>query len=421
MLKHSNILKHAQKNRTFVVGICKMKIALFGCISCIWLLGLKTYAQSDTSKYQLLWEIKPKNGATTSYLFGSMHSNDTRMFDFPDSLYVGFVKAQTVVVETDVAALFETYDVRLDPFLIDLIDNTKDKEGTRTVYGSEDGRPQFLDAYFQELGYASGKKVLTLETFEQQLVAATEPTTSNINLSPVQYSEEMFKQAYLQGDIVALTKMLKAQLKGQPGAYERLISDRNLKMAAGLDSLMRKANVFCAIGSGHLYGSDGVIQILKNKGFAVRRILPTHHVPCPEKETMKTYPMYLHRNENLHFQIELSGKPIESKDNGFYKAIYTELGQGNTYEIHVSPGESDLEGCKTEFLVNRNYQIEEVTLPNGTLAIEGVVKSKLLGYQWKRVFVQNGHTYELICYGGNKFMHSKRAQSYFNRFQTLQK
>lgn len=378
-------------------------------------------AQADTSRYQLLWEIKPKNGNTVSYLFGSMHSNDSRMFQFPDSLYIGFVKAQAIVVETDIASLFETYDVRLDPFAIDIIENINEKQGTRTAYGSEDGRPQFLDAYFQEAAYASGKKLYTLETFEEQL-AATEKISASattFDFSGVQYTEKMFEDAYLKGDIVNLTKMLKAQLTGKPGAYETLISKRNQTMANGLDSLMRKMNVFCAIGSGHLYGSDGVVQLLRNKGFTVRRVDPARLTTCEEREIMKTYSTYVHRNTHYKFEVQLSGKPIESRENGFYKAVYVELGQGNTYEVHVSEGESNLEGCKAEFISNQHYRPRQFASEDGTIVIEGMVKSKLKGYQWKRIFIKNGFTYELICYGGNKFMHSDRPQTYFNRFQVL--
>ncbi len=184
---------------------------------------------------------------------------------------------------------------------------------------------------------------------------------------------------------------------------------------------MKKMNVFCAVGSGHLYGNDGLLQLLRNKGFSVRRVSPSGSRACTEKEIVNHYGLYTHKNQNYGFQVELSGKPIESKDNGFYKAMYVELGQGNTYEVHVSPGESDLEGCRMEFLANKNYQPKDLVLADGTPAIEGVVKSKLLGYQWKRTFVKNGFTYELVCYGGNKFMHSNRAQSYFNRFQLINK
>lgn len=379
------------------------------------------YGQTDTTRYQLLWEVKPKNGTTKSYIFGSMHSNDPRMFNFPDSVYTGFLNAQTVVVETDVAALFETYDVRLTDYKLGVIEKLNDTDGTKTAYGSEDGRPQFLDAYFQETAYSAGKKVVMLETFEEQLQASEKISASAtaFNSGANRYSEQMFVDAYLKGDIVSLTKMLKAQLNGNSEAYDAFINKRNKVMVAGLDSLMRKSNVFCVIGSGHLYGSDGVVQLLRNKGFTVRRVDPARTEKCEDKTKMQQYNSYVHRNTNFNFEIKLTGKPVESNDNGFYKAVYVELGQGNTYEVHVSKGESDLEGCKMEFITNQHYRPTEVIMADGTIAIEGVVKSRIKGYQWKRIFVKNGFTYELICYGGNKFMHSNRPQSYFNRFQVI--
>lgn len=384
--------------------------------------GVSSFAQTDTTSYQLLWEIRYKDLPTKSYLFGSMHSNDPRMFDFPDSLYVGFVNASAVVLETDVSALFETYDVRLDPFRIDFIEkNRGSKMATTTAYGSEDGRPQFLDAYFQQTAHCSGKNFFALETFADQLAASEKMDKLSVRatFNNIFYSDEMFKQTYLQGDIAALTKMLKAQLNGMPGAYETLITKRNQHMATGLDTLMKKQSVFCVIGSGHLYGNDGVLQLLRSKGFTVRRIQNNHTVDLKEKKTMNQWRTYEHKNERYKFAVQLSGKPIESNENGFYKAVYVELGQGNTYEVHVSPGESDLEGCTSEFIHNSTYQPTEVLLADGTRTIEGLVKSPQLGYQWKRIFVKNGFTYELICYGGNKFMHSNRPQLYFSRFQFL--
>ena len=422
VLKHSKFMRSCLIFRRFVAYFgMKHFLSIF---SLVFICSIThVFGQVDTSKYQLLWEIKSKNNNHVSYLFGSMHSNDSRMFNFPDTVYQGFINAQTVVVETDVAALFETYDVRLDAYKLDIIESLNKTDGTRTAYGSEDGRPQFLDAYFQECAYAAGKKVVTLETFEEQLAASEKisASASAFNFGATRYTEEMFVDAYLKGDIVSLTKMLKAQLNGSPETYDAFISKRNKSMANGLDTLMRKSNVFCVIGSGHLYGNDGVVQLLRNKGFTVRRVNPIRQENCEARNQMQAYNSYTHKNTNYHFEITLSGKPLESKDNGFYKALYVELGQGNTYEVHVSEGESDLEGCKMEFIVNQHYRPVELTLEDGTYAIEGIVKSRIKGYQWKRIFVKNGFTYELICYGGNKFMHSKRPQTYFNRFQVLPK
>lgn len=378
----------------------------------------------DSSRYELLWEIKDKKTQHVSYLFGSMHSNDQRLFQFPDSLYYAFVKADQVIVETDMSQLFDTYDVRLDPFSWDVFERTSGGRGndktSKTVYGDENGRPQFLDAYFQQTAYCSGKKVRFLETFDEQ-IAVTEKVNSNpsFGLSTIFYSEESFKKTYIQGDIAALSKMLKVQLRSNPGSYEQLITRRNQIMANGLDSLFRKSNSFCAIGSGHLYGNEGVLQLLRKAGFNVRAVKASYTGSLPEKAQMQNWRSFQHFNNTWKFSIELGGKPVESNDFGFYQLIYQELGQGNTYEVHASKTITDLDAARVEFIHNSFTKPKELKLPDGTLALEGMVKNSLFGYQWKRIFVKDGITYELICFGGNKFMHSNRPQLFFNRFKFL--
>src|SRR5690606_12331240 len=44
---------------------------------------------------------------------------------------------------------------------------------------------------------------------------------------------------------------------------------RNRNMAAKLDSLVRNAKLFAGIGAAHLRGKNGVIQLLRDKGYTV--------------------------------------------------------------------------------------------------------------------------------------------------------
>ncbi len=396
-----------------LLAFCLLSVHCFG------------FSQQDSSRYELLWEVKDKKTHKVSYLFGSMHNNDARLFQFPDSLYYAFVHADQVVVETDMSVLFDTYDVRLEPLNWDIFENSNGGRGTakasKTVYGDENGRPQFLDAYFQQTAYCAGKKVAFLESFDDQL-AVTEKVNSQPKFggfSGIFYSEESFKKTYIQGDIAALSKMLKVQLRSNPGSYEQLITRRNQVMALGLDSLFRKTNSFCAIGSGHLYGTEGVLQLLRKSGFSVRPVHVSFTDSTLEKQQMLQWRSYVHTNTNWKFSIELGGKPIESTDFGFYQLIYQELGQGNTYEIHVSKTETDLDAARAEFVHNSYTKPKELKLTDGTLGLEGLVKNSLFGYQWKRIYVKNGYTYELVCFGGNKFMHSNRPQLFFNRFNFL--
>lgn len=396
---------------------CLLYIAFLGFV-------LKSFAQSETEtpSYQLLWEITGKKLKKPSYLFGSMHSNDARLFQFPDSLYTAFAKADAVVLETDVSALFDEYDVRLDLFNLEILSQNKpytnSREATRTVYGSEDGRPQFLDAYFQQTGYCAGKQFFPLEQLEDQLDASEKLSgiSTKEAISSFFFSKETFVQTYLQGDIATLSKMLKSQLDGIPGAYDALITDRNIVMANGLDTLMRKRSVFCAVGSGHLHGNDGLIQLLRSKGYTLRPVMATYAAETTSDKTLvNSWRTYEVASDTFGFSIALSGKPMVFSSEDNYRFIYQELGQGNTYELIVRKTEETLDECKADLIDNQRQRPRTITLENGLEAVEGMCVDEWKGLQWKRVIISGDRTYILICYGGNKFMHSDRPQKFFNK------
>ena len=97
-----------------------------------------------------------------SYLFGTLHTNDKRVFKFSDSLYYALDNAESIVLERDIFNLFGERELRINKpnFLIDKNGDPYSSSSfpTRTIYGDEDGMPQFLDAYFQDYCYNAGKK-----------------------------------------------------------------------------------------------------------------------------------------------------------------------------------------------------------------------------------------------------------------------
>lgn len=404
------------------VGMYKIVLLLF-LLHCS-----PIFSQETGKEYQLLWEIKAKGNKRTSYVFGSMHSNDPRLFNFPDSLYTAFASVDAVVLETDVTQIYDQYDVRLNLFNFDLFDKKRSfassKKATQTVYGSEDGRPQFLDAYFQQAGYCGGKGFYELETVQDQLKLAENPELFNTRtaINGLFFTKEAFIQTYINGDIASLTNMLKSQFKSTPEAYDELITKRNQVMAKGLDTLMRKQSVFCAIGSGHLYGSDGVLQLLRQKGFSVRPVQATYNnSTATAKKLVQSWRSYSVADEENSFRMTFGGKPIELTTDDCNKKhyIYQELGQGNTFELLIHASADYLDDNRYNFIENDIAQTKEFVLDDGAKGIEGLVLDPIKGYQWKR-FIQFGELcYELICYGGNKFMHSDRASKFFQKFEIL--
>lgn len=382
--------------------------------------------QSD-SEYQLLWEVKAKGVSKSSYIFGSMHSNDSRLFQFPDSLYPAFVQAEAVVLETDLTEIYDQYDVRVNLLNFQLFQDddsyTASRNATKTVYGSEDGRPQFLDAYFQQTGYCAEKNFFPLESVDDQLELASKLEFFDaLSLPGMLVSKERFMQTYIKGDIATLTSFLKNQFKNSPKAYDELITKRNKIMANGLDSLMRKQAVFCAIGSGHLYGVDGVLQLLRSKGFHVRPVRATYNQTAQEeKAKMLSWRTY-HVIDSIHeFEMVFSGKPKELNVDGCQKRhlILQELGQGNTYELIVREDINYLDDQRSNFQVKKDVQVEESSPFEDAHAIYGLVNDPLKGYQWKYILQVGNMAYELICTGGNKFMHSNRPKAFINKFQYL--
>jgi len=391
----------------------------------VLILSFPSFSQKDSSGYQLLWEIKSKKTNKVSYLFGSMHSNDPRLFNFPDSLYTAFRKAEVVALETDVTSLYDIYDVRLNLSTLELFSKKKQligsKNATQTIYGSEDGRPQFLDAYFQQIGFCGGKQFFPLETVNQQIQVSEkmEDLSTRATINNLFYSKEVFTQTYLQGNISALNQMLKAQLRGMPGAYESLITERNKNMALKLDSLMLCSSVFCVIGSGHLYGNDGVIQLLKSKGYRVRSISATFSENCIEdKNQIKSWNKMTYSDSSLHFSINIPGKATVEKTTKDYHLLFQELGQGNTFALDVLPtNDRNIEELASIFIKTDYTSITIGKTVSGIDYIEGLVLDELFGYQWKRILIYKNFQYELTCYGGNKFMHSNRPSIYFDRLK----
>lgn len=382
------------------------------------------YSQDLKPSYQLLWEVQ-KKGTKKSYVFGTLHSNDVRLFQFPDSLYPAFVNSEAVVIEADITQIYENYDMRLSFLDFNLYGKkssyTTSNKATSTVYGSEDGRPQFLDAFFQQVAFCAGKKFYPLESVQDQMDLRNNNEIFNerLVLNSVFLSKEKLFDTYLKGDLTELTKLLKNQFRNSTTAYDLLITKRNKVMAVGLDSLMRKMSVFCAIGAGHLLGDDGVLKLLQTKGYKVRPINATYLGTFQKsKETMYSWNTYVIENDSLNFRISLNGKPLTIDDGTLYHCIFQELGQGNTFELMVHKNSNYLNDNRTHFIDSKNFKTNEFIIGDA-VCVEGIVANSVRGIQRKRIIQLGEYAYELICFGGNKFMHSNRPHKFFEQFSLI--
>ena len=405
----------------------------------IFALSIGTFsvsAQLVDENHQLLWEISGNGLKKKSYLYGNYHTNDRRVFNLADSVYVALNNADGISLEIDAFSDFDddyNWDTRYGNIRFKYDKNgvpyTNSSSSTETRYGDEDGMPQFLDAWFHQYCLNAGKEFYPLETIEFQ-----QSIGSSRSYSSPEYwvwarsliSREDLLNVYLKGDIYELDKFMRSSLGGGDGFYKELITDRNLGMANVMDSLLKEDNrsLFTAVGAGHLASATGLINLLRNKGYTLRKVMATYSDEVSiAKLEVKSKRSYLYENDSIGVQIEFPGKPTEFlNEDGWedyeFRLIYRELGQGNNYivEFYERNDESTFDELAETYIASPSESpYEKVRLMNGGEAYQGLSDAYPEGLYWTRVVLGEDYIVVLKAYGGNKFMNSKRAMRFFDR------
>lgn len=146
-------------------------------------------------------------------------------------------------------------------------------------YSGESGAEKLI------LGKASAEKdkIAHLETAEFQIRAlaslSNEEWLADFERGLAQMADfegfsERTLEAWRSGDLASIEEeMIGPMKKAAPGAYKTLIVDRNSNWAGQIEKIMAGSDdYFIAAGAGHFVGEDGVIEMLRDKGYAVERV-----------------------------------------------------------------------------------------------------------------------------------------------------
>jgi uncharacterized protein YbaP (TraB family) len=389
-------------------------------------ISLTLCSQSYNVKGNLLWEISSQNGI--SYLFGTLHSNDKRLFEFPDSVYESFLSSKKLAVEVNVFDLFMDKDPIPNRSLL-LLDKrgklyTSNEEPTVTYYGNEDGMPQFMDAWFQEKAELLNKEIIALESIAQQTKAIEEIpyVEKENNISLALSDKQVLHELYLDGRIDLIDRLIKGGLSGNKEAYIKLIENRNIAIAANIARYCMDGPVFFAVGAGHLHGEKGLLSLLREKGYKLRPIqLTKGDTPSASERKIKSMRSYEFSRElrNSWIKFSVPGRPRETQSATEAETIltYKELGQGNTYEVRYFERDTSLSLLEySEILIASPPQSPYVfgVLDDGTEFTQGLSDAYPEGLKWTRILINETYVLVASCSGGNKFMNSDRPRRFFN-------
>lgn len=272
---------------------------------------------------QLLYKVEGNGLSSPSYILGTHHRAPLEILDSVPSWKAAFDQSGQVVGEVDLSGGQLAMAMKMQPYMMAPVDSTLSKVlskddysrasrefkeivpdnmldlstldmlkpmaistmVTKVIYDKEmkpqDSQEQ-LDSYFQTLAQESGKKIVGLETVEQQadLVFCSRPITDQAKslLEMLDNPEEVAEQAskltdaYMRQDLAALLEISEKEKEGDDSAdtfFHLVLDKRNADWLSKLPGIMAETPSFIAVGALHLAGDKGLVEGLRSKGYTV--------------------------------------------------------------------------------------------------------------------------------------------------------
>ncbi|HEY3168001.1 MAG TPA: TraB/GumN family protein [Candidatus Binatia bacterium] len=138
-----------------------------------------------------------------------------------------------------------------------------------------------VDHYLAERAKSSGKSTSGLETLEFQIglldqmserdqESLLRETVGELDLLDTNINQIV--QAWLKGDGQSLEALLLAGMKEYPEVHEKIIVDRNRRWVPQIEKILAQSDgAMVVVGAAHLVGKDGVIEMLKARGYRLEQ------------------------------------------------------------------------------------------------------------------------------------------------------
>lgn len=263
-----------------------------------------------------LWKVVSKD--STVYLLGSVHLLKSNAYPLSQAIEQAFRDSTKLVLEVDMDSLNsidsqqmilakallpegKTLNQILAPATYQAVREKVEDLGL-DIEALKRMKPWFLSLSLvamkmQQLGYdaqhgvdrhffdrarKAKKEVLGLETADFQINLLDSLPTKIQEESLLQTLEELDQfetefeqvvQAWAAGHEKQLDRLLLESFKEYPDVYAKLISERNRNWLPKIEGYVVSGNkTLVVVGAAHLVGRDGVVELLKQKGYSVEQL-----------------------------------------------------------------------------------------------------------------------------------------------------
>ncbi len=277
-------------------------------ITAFILFGLKTQAQPQSPKLEnsLLWEVSGNGLSKPSYLYGTIHMICSSDYFLTDKTKRAFESSEKLMLEINfsdpkemsqmqqLAMGKEPLSKKLTPEQLAKLDDILKKTTGMTVkqvdsfslltvmslismktFGCTDLK--FYEMEFIEQAKKKNIEIGGLESVKDQFVILENAYTNDEIIAMLDESvpEETAKlvSTYKDENIESLYNITTDERFTSKKTKKIILDERNLNWVKSMAELVKKQSVFFAVGSAHLGGEFGVINLLRKAGYKVKPIL----------------------------------------------------------------------------------------------------------------------------------------------------
>jgi len=281
-------------------------------LAMLWL-GAAAHVRADEKS--LLWKVS--KGSSSVYVLGSIHYLRSENYPLKKAILDAFETSKRLVLEIDLNATSGQAAQRL------MLEKALFRDGTSlpqnisaetyqlaaeraTQLGIDMGifnpmKPWFaainliaiklkalgldprrgVDQYLAGEAKRRGKPISGLETLDFQIglldqlskqnqEAMLRETVSELDLLDRNIDEIV--RSWADGDEAVLAKLLLAGMVEFPEIHQKVIVERNRRWVPEIEKLLEQGSgALIVVGAAHLVGRDGVIEMLKTKGYSVEK------------------------------------------------------------------------------------------------------------------------------------------------------
>jgi len=256
---------------------------------------------------------KATKGKGVVYLVGSVHMLTADFYPLPAALDAGFKDSDLLVEEANLAEMLspnmqftmlsrgmlpagQTLDKVISPATLALLDKHTSGLGmpldalkqfkpwmlAMTIEAMEWQKAGFdaelgLDKHFFDRAQVDNKSIQGLETTDFQISLFDGMSTDQQDkflaetlkgITTETASVKKLASSWKAGDAATIEKLVLADVKDDPIVYDRLLVARNRAWLPKIEALFsRPRPAFVVVGAAHLIGPDGLLSMLKAKGY----------------------------------------------------------------------------------------------------------------------------------------------------------